>query len=258
MISLHLFPIQRMSTSRLLRSALVFASVGLAACQADTAVAPSGAVPSRVSVSLASSAPLASFGDTAVIRARVLDAAGNEITGVPLIYSVASTQVVEQIGVGLFRSRGNGTAVIRVQVDPAATGARPKGYFADRLVDSVTVTVQQQPARIIAAADTVFPLVNLLRPFTLSATDARGNPITTALAAQWQTANPTIATVDATGRVRSITSGRTPLTVRLGSLTWQTTVIVNANRDHVSCMRYIRRKQQQQQCVTNTVTLRAP
>lgn len=258
MISSLLPQTTRMSPSRLLRSALVFASVGLAACQADTAVAPNGAVPSRVSVSLASSSPLASFGDTAVVRARVLDAAGNEIPGVPLIYSVASTQVVEQVGTGLFRSRGNGTAVIRVQVDPAGTGARPKGYYADRLVDSVTVTVQQQPARIAAAADTVFPLVNLLRTFALTATDARGNVVTSPLTPQWQSANPTIATVDAVGRVRSVGNGRTPLSVRIGSFTWQTTVVVNANRDHVSCMRYIRRRQQQQQCVTNTVTLRAP
>jgi hypothetical protein len=247
-----------MRTSRLLRSALVFASVGLAACQADTAVAPGGAVPSRVSVSLASTSPLASFGDTAVVRARVLDAAGNEIPGVPVIYSVASNTVLESVGTGLFRSRGNGTAVIRVQVDPAATGARPKGYYADRLVDSVAVIVQQQPARIVAAADTVFPLINLLRTFGLTATDARGNAITTPLNPQWQSGNPTIATVDATGRVRSVANGSTPVSVRLGAFTWQTTVVVNANRTHVSCMRYIRRKQQQQQCVTNTVTLRAP
>lgn len=249
----------RMNASRILRPSLVLASAALAACQADTAVAPSGAVPSRVSVTLASAGPLASFGDTAIVRARVLDAAGNEIPGVPVVYSVSAPQVLESVGTGLFLSRTNGTAVVRVQVDPAGTGARPKGYYADRLVDSITVTVQQQPARLVAAAvDSLFPLLGLTRTFTLRATDARGNTVTRTLATQWQSANPTIATVDSTGRVRSAANGSAAITARIGTLTWRTTALVNANREHISCMRYVRRRQQQQQCVTNTVTLRAP
>ena len=248
----------RMYASRILRSSLALAATALAACQADTAVAPTGPVPSRISVSLASAGPLASFGDSAIVRTRVLDAAGNEIPGIPLVFSVSAPQVLEQVGTGVFRSRANGTAVVRVQVDPSATGARPKGYFADRLVDSLTVTVEQQAARVEFAADTVFPLIALARTMTLRVTDARGNAVVRALTPQWTSANPAIATVDATGRVVSASNGATPITVRLGTLTRSTTVVVNANRNHISCMRYLRRRQQQQQCVTNTVTLRAP
>lgn len=246
----------RMTITRSVRSSFALLALALGACQSDSPLAPTGAVPERLTVSLTSTTALASFGDSAIVRARVFDAAGNEVTGAPLVWSVSTPEVLESLGGGVFRSRGNGRAVVRVTVDPTATGARPKGYFADRLLDSVTVTVQQQPARIIpTTADTTFNLLGLTRTISVRVTDARGNTMSQGVTPRWETTNPAVAAVDSTGRMRSRGNGSTQLTVRAGNAVWSTTIKVDAQRTHVSCMRYLKRRQQQQQCVNNTVTM---
>jgi hypothetical protein len=246
----------RMSSTGRIRRLLVGSTLLLGACQSDHPLAPSGALPERLYASVAATSMLTSLGDSAVVRARVVDAAGNEITGTPLAWNVSDPDVLESLGGGVFRSRANGTTVVRVTVDPSATGARPSGYFADRLIDSVVVTVQQQPARIIAvSADTAFTLLGQSRSMAVRITDARGHQLLAGFAPSWYTSDRAVAVVDSTGRVRTLGNGTTQLTVRAGSAELRTTLIVNAVRTHVSCMRYLNRRQQQQQCVTNTVTM---
>lgn len=251
--------LMRFSSSRAQRGLILGATVFLAACQADSVVAPTGGTPDRITVSTTSTAPMSSFGDSATIAVRVLDAGGATLSGVPLVYKVSAPGVVESLGNGIFRAVGDGQVTVTAEVDPGATGARPAGYYADRLTGTVTLQVRQLPARIIpVSADTGFTALGVIKPVVLRVTDARGNPMGTSTTRTWSTANPQVATVDANGNVRSVGSGTTRLTYTIGTLTWSTTVIVNASRDHVSCMRYTQRRNAREACVTNTFTLRAP
>lgn len=243
---------------RLFRLLLASGTLMLAACRADSAVGPSGALPDRVSIARLAT-PLASFGDTAVLSTTVLDAEGRALSAVPLRWIVSAPDVLEPLGGGQFRARANGTAVVRVEVDPSATGARPRGYFADRLTDSIVVTVQQQPARIVPInADTIFTLLGVSRTIGVRITDARDHVITAPVTPQWISSNESVMRVEHTGRVTARGNGHAIITVRAGNASWSGAVRVNASRSHVSCMQFVQRKRQQQQCVTNTVTMWAP
>ncbi len=242
---------------RSFRLPLLLGTMALAACQSDSAVAPGGATPDRVTIARTVT-PLASFGDTAILTTSVVDAAGKPVSGAPLRWTVSAPEVLEPVGPGVFRARANGTAVVRVQIDPAATGAKPSGYFAARLADSIVVTVLQQPARIEpTTADTAFTLLGAVKTIGVRVTDARGNPLTVPFTLQWSSANANIVSVDNNGRATAKGNGRTTLSVRAGNATWSGGVNVNASRSHVSCMQFTQRKRQQSQCVTNTVTMLA-
>ncbi len=251
--------LMRSLSFRTSRSLILGATAFLAACQADSVVAPTGGTPDRISVSSTVGTPMSSFGDSATVAVRVFDAGGATVTGVPLIYKVSAPGVVESLGNGIFRAVGDGQVTVTAEVDPSATGARPAGYYANRLTGTVTLQVRQVPARIIpVSADTGFTALGLIKPVVLRVTDARGNPMGTSFSRTWSTDNPQVATVDVNGNVRSIGSGTTRLTYSVGTLTWSATVIVNASRQHVSCMRYTQRRNARETCVTNTFTLRGP
>jgi hypothetical protein len=238
------------------RLALALAGALLTACQSDRALAPSDALPARLTLTASATVPLASFGDSTVIQPRLVDANGSLLSNVPLRWTLRSAGVLESLGNGQYRAARNGQATIVVQLDPSNTGAKPAGYFANLLTDSVTITVQQQPARIVPLVnDTVFTLLGSTRTLRFQVTDARGNRMTDGWSAQWQSANTGIASVDSTGTVRVAANGTAQLSVRVGVATWSTTVSVNATRPHVSCMRYRQRRAAREQCVTNTVTL---
>lgn len=238
------------------RLVLVLASTLLTACQSDRALAPSDAIPTRLTLTANTSVPLSSFGDSTIIQPRVVDANGAVLTDVPLRWTLRTPGVLEPLGNGQYRAARNGQATIVVQLDPSNTGAKPAGYFADLLTDSVIVSVQQQPARIVPLAnDTVFTLLGSTRTLRFHVTDARGNRMTDGWSAQWQSANTGIASVDSAGTVRVAANGSAQLSLRVGVATWSTTVSVNATRPHVSCMRYRQRRSAREQCVTNTVTL---
>lgn len=250
--------IMRTSFFRAQRSLLVGATAFLAACSSDSVTAPSGGTPDRISVSSNIGLPMSSFGDSATVTVRVFDAGGTALTGVPIVYKVSAPGVVEALGNGIFRAVADGQVTITAEVDPSATGARPAGYYADRLSQTVTLQVRQLPARIVpVSADTGFTALGQLKPVVLRVTDARGNPMGT-VTRTWSTDNPLVATVDANGTVRSVGSGSTRLTYTVGTLSWSTTITVNASRQHVSCMRYTQRRTAREACVTNTFTLRGP
>lgn len=247
-------------TASLFRARTLLVAVGtlLTACQSDTTLAPTDAVPARLTLTTNVGTPLASFGDSAIVQSRVVDGNGNVMTGVPLRWTVRAGGALELLATGVYRAARNGQATIVVQLDPSYTGVKPAGYFADLLMDSVTIAVQQQPARIVPlVTDTVFTLLGSSRTFRVQVADARGNIMTSGWSAQWQSGNPGIATVDSTGTVRVSGNGVAPVSVRVGTASWATTMSVNATRPHVSCMRYRQRRAAREQCVTNMVTMYA-
>jgi hypothetical protein len=253
------------SMTSLRQLTIMAASLSLMACTSDQVVGPSiGGTPGSISLSVIGSASLASLGDTATIRPRLLDVGGSalaatDIATAPVRWSMSTPGILEQVGTGVFRAVRNGRVTVIAEIDPAATGIRPSGYYATRLVDSVTIEVRQQPANVTATFDSAFTMLGVLRQLRFTVADARGNLITEGLPRTvFTSADARIASVDSTGTVRSTGEGSTRLTAAIGSFTWNATVVVQPRRAHVSCMVYAQRKRSKQSCVTNNFTLFAP
>lgn len=242
-------PIMRPSSRGL---AIAACSTTLAACGADDPLRPTGAEPAAVALATTSTLALASLGDTALVRPRVLDRSGAALAGLPLRWSLSRTGVVQPDGEGVYRAVGNGRVTIVAELDPGQTGVRPGGYWAGRLADSVVVEVRQRPARLtLAPVDTAFGSLGARRQLRALVTDARGHalldgppPIT------WRSADPRVLAVDGTGLVRSQGDGVTQVAVEAATLRVTTTFSVDARRPHTSCMVFAQRRQSRQSCVT--------
>lgn len=229
----------------------------LTACSADDAMAPAGAVAAKVVLTVNSATSLGSLGDSAILTPRVLDASGRVIAAAKLVWSVSKTGIVQADGEGVYRAIANGRVTIVAAVDPGETGVRPKGYWADPIADSVTVDVRQRPVRLaVAPVDTAFVTIGATRALQVQATDARGNPMPSAIMSlAWVSADPRVVTVDSAGLVRSRGEGAARVTVRADSLVGTATFAVNPRLPHTSCMVYAQRKRAKQSCVTLDLVL---
>lgn len=243
-------------TGRMSLGALCAAAL-LTACSADDAVAPAGAVATRVVLTASSTTSLGSLGDSALLTPRVLDAGGRVVPNVKLLWSVSTAGIVQADGEGVYRAIANGRVTIIAAVDPGQTGVHPKGYWAEPIADSVTVDVRQRPVRLaVAPVDTAFKSIGATRALQVQATDARGNPMPSAIMSlTWQSADPRVVTVDSAGLVRSRGEGTARVTVRADSLVGAATFAVNPRLPHTSCMVYAQRKRAKQSCVTLDLVL---
>lgn len=240
-----------------LRSALTIAPVWLTACSAADATATDRHAPTSLTVSTSSNKTLASLGDTARIAARVLDNDGQVISASAVRWHVSGTGVLADVGDGNFRAIGNGKATIVAEVARAETGVRPDGYFIDALVDSISITVAQQAVRLATTADTAFTTLGAMHPIQALFADARGNPLlANAPSLIFASSNPTIVTVDATGRVRSIAEGSARVVVQAGTMSGAAVFTVSPRRPHTSCMVYAQRTRNAQNCITVQLTMR--
>lgn len=233
------------------------AVVLLTACSADDAVAPSGALAAKVVLVANSATSLGSLGDSAILAPRVLDAGGRVVPNVKLVWSLSKAGIVQAEGEGVYRAIANGRVTIVAAVDPGETGVRPKGYWADPIADSVTVDVRQRPVRLaVAPVDTTFTSIGATRALQVQATDARGNPMPSAIMSlTWLSADSRVVTVDSAGLVRSRGEGTARVTVRADSLVGAATFAVNPRLPHTSCMVYAQRKRAKQSCVTLDLVL---
>ena len=243
--------------SRLHTAALLLGAAALTACSADNLVRPEGATPAKIVVSSSSAAALASLGDTALVTARVLDRAGNSVSGATVRWSLDRAGVVQQDADGVYRAVGNGRVTVVAEVALGETGVRPAGYWADRVADSVVVEVRQRPARItLAPVDTAFATLGALRPLRAQVTDARGNALLDGpppLA--WSTENAGVLSVDGVGVVRSLGEGTARVTVRADALAAATVFTVQPRLPHTACMQFTQRRQSHQSCVTVDLVL---
>ena len=224
----------------------------LAACAPDAALRPDVAQPTTVGLTAVAAAPLASIGDTALVRPRVLDQHGQPLDGVRLRWSLSRDGVVAQDAEGVFRAVGNGRVTVVASIDPGTTGVRPAGYWADRVADSVVIEVRQRAARLaLAPVDTAFGALGTARQLRVTVTDARGHalldgppPLT------WLSGDARVIAVDGAGVVRSMAEGTARVTVQAESLVGAATFTVQPRLPHTSCMVFAQRRQTRQSCVT--------
>jgi hypothetical protein len=252
--------VTRTSRASLTRAALfLVASFGLTACAADGLSAPDHVSAATVVLTSSTSATLASIGDSAMLRTRVLDQNGHTLDGTRLRWTVMPAGIVQRDGEGVYRAIGNGRATVIAELDPGETGVRPSGYWAARVADSVVIEVKQIPARLVLApVDTAFATLGAIRQVHALVSDARGNPMLDAVPALiWGSDDSHILAVDTAGKVRSLGEGAARITAQVGELRGATTFTVHPRLAHTSCMVFEQRNQSKESCVTIELVMRA-
>jgi hypothetical protein len=235
----------------------VAVSVAMSACGSGDVFAPGDVQAASLSLKVLGTSSLASLGDSALLNPKVLDASGNMLSTRDVRWSVRPQGIVVQEGTA-FRAVGNGRVTIVAEIELGQTGVRPDGYWAERVADSVTIDVQQRAVRLsLAPVDTAFTTLGALRKLLVTATDARGHALIGNLPAlTWSSSQPSAATVDSTGVVKSLAEGLSVVTVQTAGLLGVVIFTVRPRLPHTSCMVFAQRRQSKQSCVTVDFTVR--
>ena len=137
--------------------------------------------------------------DTVQLSAVAVDSVGTSVSSPVLSYSVGDTTVATVGAGGTLISRANGSTKVYAR---ALNG----------VADSLPVVVAQQVARVVANRDTI--LLEALKaalPIQATALDRLGSPVANATVT-YASEGQSIATVDASGNIRAIGTGKTIVT----------------------------------------------
>ncbi|MBX6331531.1 MAG: Ig-like domain-containing protein [Gemmatimonadaceae bacterium] len=147
------------------------------------------------------------IGDTLRLAARVTDKHGTVLLGATMLWSSANPEIASVDGEGTVVARGAGTTVVLVSVrDHVARSivtVLPRVAHVHVLVDS-TLHLREGDTRRIAAR----------------ATDAHGYVIPRRPAV-WRVADTTVATIDSTGLITALATGRTTITATIDGVAAQ-------------------------------------
>lgn len=136
---------------------------------------------------------LESVGDTARMTATARDANNIPIPNLRFVWSSTNGAAAQVDSTGLVRANGDGSTQILAEL----AGVRA----------SAPLTVQQKARRIdIAPAAATISAIGQSLQLTATAFDRRGNAMSGARLT-WSSSNPTVATVDSTGKVVAVTNG---------------------------------------------------
>lgn len=213
--------------------ALGLAVLAAGACRDDAPLTPKVELPSSIEVEPAQ-LQIASLSDTVSVTARVLDASGQVLEGIGLIWTLEGEPTLEAVGSGTgaatstspsrWQAIANGRSTLRVAVDPQA------GYGSRMLSTSVDVQVRQVPTLLELPSERI-ELWSLGETRVLEATarDARQNPIEfLADSIVWRVDDTEIARIDVGGRLLALGDGEATLTAELGGLTQSAAVSVES------------------------------
>ena len=156
---------------------------------------------------------LPALGDTLRLSAEALDANGNAVADAEFAWESSDPSVATVDRTGLVTAAANGAVTVTARVGSAS--------------GTVTVTVDQVVASVAVSpsADTLPALGDTLR-LSAEALDANGNAVADAEFA-WESSDPSVATVDATGLVTASANGAVTVTARVGSASGTVTVTVD-------------------------------
>ncbi|HYR20441.1 MAG TPA: hypothetical protein VEQ15_13175, partial [Myxococcales bacterium] len=149
-----------------------------------------GGGPSRppvasVTLTPSASAPLTSLGDTILLTAVALDAAGMPIPGVNIAFSSSAATVATVTQSGLVTAVANGNAIVHASAEgKEATAA---------------ISVAQVVARVIVTPSSIAVPAGETPLFHASAVDARNHPVAGAPAPLWSTTDSSLATIVSEG-----------------------------------------------------------
>ena len=173
---------------------------------------PPTPVPTTITISPAS-ATLQSLGETTQLTAEVRDQNGQTMANAAVAWTSSDPSVASVAASGLVTAAANGAVTV------TATAGSVSGTAAVT-VDQVAASVAVDPA-----ADTLPALGDTLR-LSAEALDANGNAVADAEFA-WESSDPSVATVDATGLVTAAANGAATVTATAGSASGTVTVTVD-------------------------------
>ena len=195
------------TTTRLM-TILLAAALG-ASC-GDDAVEP--ITPTTVTVSPAS-ASLQSLGEIVQLTATVQDQNGQAMSGITVMWTSGDTELGTVSPSGLVTAVANGTVRVTAK--------------AGSVSGSATVTIQQVPADVAVASDSlVLGAIGDTTRVKATFADANGHAIADA-GAEWVSADPAVATVDGSGLVTAVANGTVAVTAAAGSVSGSVSVTVD-------------------------------
>lgn len=145
----------------------------------------------------------------------VRDVNGNPVTGVPVSFSSSDASVALVSAGGLVTGKKLGEAVIT-----AVAGTSRATAAADVLAS--------QAAKVSLTPTSMVLQTRQSRTFSAKAVDSIGNPINIANSVDWESSNPSVATVDDSGNVMALAQGSTSVSAAIGSVRTSGTVTVQA------------------------------
>ncbi|MCC6318537.1 MAG: Ig-like domain-containing protein [Gemmatimonadaceae bacterium] len=195
-------------TRWLRRRAIPLAWLGVVACSGDGPTPP----PSVARIELSTTMLALRVGGSQPVQARALDARGNVLPGVAVAWQSSDATVAGVSASGVVTAVGAGQAVI------SASAGTTTAIIA---VDVALVPV----SRIVFSGSVAELLLGRQSTFRITALDSLGAEAA-GWTRTWSTDDPSIATVDATGRVTALRAGSTTIRVRVDTLTASQTLRV--------------------------------
>lgn len=152
--------------------------------------------------------PIVGTRDTTQLVATATDVFGAPLTGVSFTWQSSATNVASVTTAGIVRATGLGTASITV----TANGI------------SATSSIRVVP--LVASAELIAPPAQVLALDTVQLTAVARSYSNAPVARtfNWTSSNPSVATVDGTGRVNFLTTGSTTITARTAFRTATTSI----------------------------------
>ena len=198
---------QRNTTSLL--TALI-AAILAASCGGDDPVEPM--TPTTVAVSQ-TSATFESLEETVQLTATVKNQHGQVMSGVAVTWTSSAPATATVDTSGLVTAVANGTAAV------TATAGSASGTAA--------ITVAQVPVGVAIAPDSLdFAAIDDTARVEATFVDANGHALADA-GAEWVSADPAVATVDASGLVTAVGNGAAAVTATAGSVSGTSAVTVD-------------------------------
>ena len=156
---------------------------------------------------------LTAVGQTAQLTAEVRDQAGRVMAGVPVSWSSADATVAAVDSAGLVTAAGSGTTTIT-----ASAGSASGEAF---------VTVMQSAGSIVVSPPTVTIALSDTLRLVAEAFDENGHAVEGA-EFTWSSSNAAVATVNASGLVRSVAEGAATITATSGSAAGSSEITVES------------------------------
>jgi YVTN family beta-propeller protein len=189
--------------------------VALAGPRADTAVVTVVARAAGIEVTPAEQR-LETLGVTATFEARVVDSRGDEVSGQTVSWRARNQGVARSLGGGVFEAVGSGSSWVIAESSSRGVTVRDSARF---VVEQRVVSLTLSPTVL---SFTSFGETGQLIAEFKDAGDNRANGVP----ATWTSSDPSVATVDARGIVRSVGNGSATVTVEGGGLSASAAVTV--------------------------------
>jgi hypothetical protein len=182
------------------------------ACGSDSALAPTPTP--RGSIAIAMDSANVYAGDDVALHAVVRDAEGHDVPAPAVTWSASDTTVAELSATGVLSAIRPGTVRISAH--------------AGDLTTAIDLTIR--PLSVLSVA--ILGLPDTLGhgdviPFGVRIT-GEGGRIVTGRAVTLRSVNPAIATIDPSGRLRTVSAGRTEVTATVDGVTTTRAIVVEA------------------------------